>query len=76
MTMSLRYLDEQNKNLNNVLKEMEIKHQEQLINLIGHLNETASHSIDSMVNIKSTLVYTFTNTYINRNVVMSNGTRT
>lgn len=48
MTMSLRYLDEQNKNLNNVLKEMEKKHQEQLINLIGHLNETASHSIDSM----------------------------
>lgn len=49
MTMSLRYLDEQNKNLNNVLKEMEKKHQEQLIHLIGHLNETASHSIDSMV---------------------------
>lgn len=53
MTMSLRYLDEQNKNLNNVLKEMEKKHQEQLIHLIGHLNETASHSIDSMVSVKN-----------------------
>lgn len=49
MTLSLRYLDDQNKNLNGVLKDMEKKHQDQLIQLIGHLNETASHRIDSMV---------------------------
>lgn len=49
MTLSLRYLDEQNKNLNDVLKDMERKHQEQLIQLIGHLNDTASLRIDSMV---------------------------
>ncbi|KAI7894221.1 UNC-like C-terminal-domain-containing protein [Mucor mucedo] len=48
MTLSLRYLDDQNKNLNGVLKDMEKKHQEQLIQLIGHLNETASYRIDSM----------------------------
>jgi hypothetical protein len=51
MTLSLRYLDEQNKNLNDVLKDMERKHQEQLIQLIGHLNDTASLRIDSMVRI-------------------------
>ncbi|KAI9486056.1 MAG: UNC-like C-terminal-domain-containing protein [Benjaminiella poitrasii] len=49
MTLSQRFLEDQNKNLNDVFMEMEKKHQEQLIMLIGHLNETASHKIDSMV---------------------------
>jgi hypothetical protein len=31
---------------------MEKRHQEQLMMLIGHLNEAASHKIDSMVNEK------------------------
>lgn len=49
MTLSLRYLDDQNKNLNDVLKDMERNHQAQLIQLIGHLNDTASQRIDNMV---------------------------
>ncbi|KAI7905103.1 UNC-like C-terminal-domain-containing protein [Cokeromyces recurvatus] len=48
MTLSQRFLDDQNKNLNDVFIDMEKKHQEQLIMLIGHLNETASYKIDSM----------------------------
>ncbi|KAI8049325.1 UNC-like C-terminal-domain-containing protein [Thamnidium elegans] len=48
MTLSLRYLDDQNKNLNDVLKDMERNHQAQLIQLIGHLNDTASQRIDNM----------------------------
>lgn len=63
MTLSLRYLDEQNKNLNGVLKDMEKKHQDQLIQLIGHLNETASYRIDSMVKhvYKNTNLFFFAN---------------
>lgn len=51
MTLSLRYLDDQNKNLNDVLNDRERKHQAQLIQLIGHLNETASLRIDNMVKL-------------------------
>lgn len=50
MTLSQRFLDEQNKILNDVFMDMEKRHQDQLILLIGHLNETASYKIDSMVN--------------------------
>lgn len=49
MTLSQRFLDEQNKILNDVFMDMEKRHQDQLILLIGHLNETASYKIDSMV---------------------------
>ncbi|KAI8979673.1 UNC-like C-terminal-domain-containing protein, partial [Mycotypha africana] len=49
MTLSQRYLEDQNQILNDVFLEMERKHQEQLIILIGHLNETASFKIESMV---------------------------
>jgi hypothetical protein len=49
MTLSQRFLDDQNKILNGVFLDMEKRHQDQLILLIGHLNETASHKIDSMV---------------------------
>ncbi|KAL9546876.1 hypothetical protein MBANPS3_006439 [Mucor bainieri] len=48
MTLSQRFLDEQNKILNDVFMDMEKRHQDQLILLIGHLNETASYKIDSM----------------------------
>ncbi|RCH98881.1 hypothetical protein CU098_007582, partial [Rhizopus stolonifer] len=48
MTLSQRFLDDQNKILNDVFLDMEKRHQEQLILLIGHLNETASYKIDSM----------------------------
>jgi hypothetical protein len=51
-TLSQRYLDDQHKMLNDVLIDMEKRHQEQLMMLIGHLNEAASHKIDSMVNEK------------------------
>lgn len=51
MTLSQRFLDDQNKILNNVFMDMEKRHQDQLILLIGHLNETASHKIDSMVKL-------------------------
>ncbi|KAI8879483.1 hypothetical protein K501DRAFT_336031 [Backusella circina FSU 941] len=47
-TLSQRYLDDQNKMLNDVFTDMEKRHQEQLMMLISHLNETASHKIDSM----------------------------
>lgn len=49
MTLSQRFLDDQNKILNDVFLDMEKRHQDQLILLIGHLNETASYKIDSMV---------------------------
>ncbi|KAI8349221.1 UNC-like C-terminal-domain-containing protein [Choanephora cucurbitarum] len=48
MTLSQRFLDEQNKILNDVFLDMEKRHQEQLMMLIGHLNETASFKIESM----------------------------
>ncbi|CEP11317.1 hypothetical protein [Parasitella parasitica] len=48
MTLSQRFLDDQNKILNDVFMDMEKRHQDQLIVLIGHLNETASYKIDSM----------------------------
>ncbi|KAI8976076.1 UNC-like C-terminal-domain-containing protein [Pilobolus umbonatus] len=48
VTLSQRYLDDQNKMLNDVFLEMERRHQAQLILLIGHLNETASHKIDML----------------------------
>jgi hypothetical protein len=48
MTLSQRFLDEQNKVLNDVFLEMERKHQEQLIVLIEHLNGTASQKIETM----------------------------
>ncbi|KAI8641175.1 UNC-like C-terminal-domain-containing protein [Parasitella parasitica] len=48
VTLSQRFLDDQNKILNNVFMDMEKRHQDQLIVLIGHLNETASYKIDSM----------------------------
>jgi hypothetical protein len=53
MKLSQRFLDEQNKILNDVFVDMERKHQDQLILLIGHLNETASQKIDHMVNHKN-----------------------
>ncbi|KAI8385812.1 UNC-like C-terminal-domain-containing protein [Blakeslea trispora] len=48
MTLSQRFLDDQNKILNDVFLDMEKRHQEQLMMLIGHLNETASYKIESM----------------------------
>lgn len=48
VALSQRFLDDQNKILNDVFTDMEKKHQEQLIMLIGHLNETASQKIDNM----------------------------
>ncbi|RCH80719.1 hypothetical protein CU097_001175, partial [Rhizopus azygosporus] len=51
MTLSQRFLDDQNKVLNDVFLEMEKRHQEQLIVLIGHLNETASQKIDNMASL-------------------------
>ncbi|KAF7722137.1 hypothetical protein EC973_003681 [Apophysomyces ossiformis] len=48
MTLSQRYMDEQNKMLNDVFMDMETRHQEQLLLLIGHLNETASTRIENM----------------------------
>jgi hypothetical protein len=48
-TLSKRYLDDQNEMLNQVFLDMERRHQEQLIVLIGQLNETASYKIESMV---------------------------
>lgn len=47
-TLSQRYLDEQNKMLNDVFMNMEKRHQDQLILLIGRLNDTATSRIDSM----------------------------
>jgi uncharacterized coiled-coil protein SlyX len=49
MTLSQRFLDDQNKMLNDVFLDMEKRHQDQLMLLIGHLNETASYKIDNMV---------------------------
>lgn len=49
MKLSQRFLDDQNKILNGVFVDMEKKHQDQLILLIEHLNETASAKIDHMV---------------------------
>ncbi|KAI8889760.1 hypothetical protein K501DRAFT_170253 [Backusella circina FSU 941] len=48
-TLSKRYLDDQNEMLNQVFLDMERRHQEQLMILIGQLNETASYKIESMV---------------------------
>ncbi|OAD69833.1 hypothetical protein PHYBLDRAFT_135489 [Phycomyces blakesleeanus NRRL 1555(-)] len=48
-TLSQRYLDEQNKMLNTVFMEMEKRHQDQLILLLGRLNDTASLRLDNMV---------------------------
>ncbi|KAI9322286.1 UNC-like C-terminal-domain-containing protein [Dichotomocladium elegans] len=48
VTLSQRYLDEQNQILNDVLRNMEKRHQDQLIALLGRLNDTASSRIDSM----------------------------
>ncbi|KAI7880455.1 hypothetical protein K492DRAFT_187885 [Lichtheimia hyalospora FSU 10163] len=47
-TLSQRYLDEQNRMLNDVLRNMEQRHQDQLIMLLGRLNDTASSRIESM----------------------------
>ncbi|KAI9029743.1 UNC-like C-terminal-domain-containing protein [Phycomyces nitens] len=47
-TLSQRYLDEQNKMLNTVFVEMEKRHQDQLILLLGRLNDTASLRLDNM----------------------------
>ncbi|KAI8384291.1 UNC-like C-terminal-domain-containing protein [Radiomyces spectabilis] len=47
-TLSQRYLDEQNRMLNDVFTDMEKRHQEQLISLLGRLNETASNRIENM----------------------------
>ncbi|KAL0076594.1 UNC-like C-terminal-domain-containing protein [Phycomyces blakesleeanus] len=47
-TLSQRYLDEQNKMLNTVFMEMEKRHQDQLILLLGRLNDTASLRLDNM----------------------------
>lgn len=49
MTLSQRFLDEQNKVLNEVFLGMEKKHQEQLMMLIEHLNGTASQKMETMV---------------------------
>ena len=48
-TLSQRYLDEQNKMLNDVFMNMEQRHQDQIILLLGRLNDTASNRIDGMV---------------------------
>lgn len=48
-TLSQRYLDEQTKMLNDAFLTMEKNHQDQLILLLGRLNDTASFRIDSMV---------------------------
>ncbi|KAI9276519.1 UNC-like C-terminal-domain-containing protein [Sporodiniella umbellata] len=48
MTLSQRFLDEQNKVLNDVFVGMEKKHQEQLMMLIEHLNGTASQKMEIM----------------------------
>ncbi|ORY89541.1 UNC-like C-terminal-domain-containing protein [Syncephalastrum racemosum] len=47
-TLSQRYLDEQTKMLNDAFLTMEKNHQDQLILLLGRLNDTASFRIDSM----------------------------
>ncbi|KAI7864529.1 UNC-like C-terminal-domain-containing protein [Spinellus fusiger] len=47
-TLSQRYLHEQNKMLNVVFSEMEKRHQDQLILLLGRLNNTAKARIDNM----------------------------
>ncbi|KAI8150382.1 UNC-like C-terminal-domain-containing protein [Fennellomyces sp. T-0311] len=47
-TLSQRYLDEQNKMLNDVFMNMEKRHQDQIILLLGRLNDTASSRIDNM----------------------------
>ncbi|KAI9248786.1 UNC-like C-terminal-domain-containing protein [Phascolomyces articulosus] len=48
VTLSQRYLDEQNKMLNDVFINMEKRHQDQIILLLGRLNDTASTRIDGM----------------------------
>ncbi|KAI7850560.1 UNC-like C-terminal-domain-containing protein [Circinella umbellata] len=50
-TLSQRYLDEQNKMLNNVFMNMEKRHQDQIFTLLGRLNDTASTRIDGMVKL-------------------------
>ncbi|KAM3589652.1 hypothetical protein VKS41_000510 [Umbelopsis sp. WA50703] len=47
-TLSQRYLDEQNRMLNEVFETMEEKHGEQLLQLVGQLNSTAILRIDTM----------------------------
>lgn len=47
-TLSQRYLDDQNRMLNEVFETMEQKHREQLLQLVGQLNATASLRIDTM----------------------------
>lgn len=47
-TLSQRYLDDQNRMLNEVFETMEQKHREQLLQLVGQLNSTASLRIDTM----------------------------
>ncbi|KAI9496256.1 UNC-like C-terminal-domain-containing protein [Zychaea mexicana] len=47
-TLSQRYLDEQNKMLNDVFMSMEKRHQDQIVLLLGRLNDTASTRIDGM----------------------------
>ncbi|KAJ2962769.1 hypothetical protein NQZ79_g2107 [Umbelopsis isabellina] len=47
-TLSQRYLDEQNRMLNEVFETMEEKHREQLLQLVGQLNSTAILRIETM----------------------------
>jgi Sad1 / UNC-like C-terminal len=47
-TLSQRYLDDQNRMLNEVFETMEDRHREQLLQLVGQLNSTASLRIDTM----------------------------
>ncbi|KAH8552645.1 UNC-like C-terminal-domain-containing protein [Umbelopsis sp. PMI_123] len=47
-TLSQRYLDDQNRMLNEVFETMEQRHHEQLLQLVGQLNSTASLRIDTM----------------------------
>lgn len=47
-TLSQRYLDEQNRMLNEVFETMEDRHREQLLQLVGQLNSTAILRIDTM----------------------------
>ncbi|KAG0172620.1 hypothetical protein DFQ30_010058 [Apophysomyces sp. BC1015] len=48
VTLSQGYMDEQNKMLNDVFMDMKKRHQDQLLLVIGHLNETASVRIEGM----------------------------